>query len=136
MKTFSSFTILVSLIVSAAFAGGPATWTGEYADKKFLNGKGMFQLSLEQKGDEVSVTFCAVYSDGHGAAPDADGKGKLTAKGTVEFTWEDSFSNSGTGTIKKSGNDVVISIKPTHVADARCLQFYGDNIRLKPTGKK
>jgi hypothetical protein len=62
-----------------------------------LKGKGVFQLSLEQKGSDVSVFFSAAHNDGSGAAPEADGKGKVTSKGTVEFTWEDSFKNSGTG---------------------------------------
>ena len=70
------------------------------------------------------------------ARPEADGKGKVTGKGMVEFTWEDSFKNSRTGTIKRAGNDVVVSLKPTHVTESRCLEFYGDNIRLKSAGKK
>jgi FlaG/FlaF family flagellin (archaellin) len=129
------FTILV-IAISPALAAAPAGFTGEWADKNYLKGKGVFQLSLEQKGSDVSVFLSAGRSDGSGAAPDADGKGKVTAKGTVEFTWEDSFKNSGTGTIKRAGNDVVVSLKPTHVIDSRCLEFYGDNIRLKPAGKK
>lgn len=124
---FAPFTIL---------AAGPASFAGEYADKSYLKGKGVFQMSLEQAGNNVSVFFSAAHSDGSGAAPEADGKGKITNQGTIQFTWSDSFNNSGTGTIKKSGNDVIVSIKTTKVADSHCLQFYGDNIRLKPAGKK
>src|SRR5262249_15656140 len=101
----------------------------------FLNGTSVFQLSLEQSGNDVSVFFSATHTDGSGAAPEADGKGKVSGD-KVQFSWSDSFNNSGTGTIKKSGNDVIISIKTNKVADSRCLQFYGDNIRLKPAGKK
>ena len=136
MKTFPSLAIFFALIVSAAFAADPASFAGEYADKNYLSGKGVFQMSLEQKGSDVSVFFSAGRSDGSGADPEANGKGKVTSKGTVEFKWEDSFKNSGTGTIKHIGNEVLVSIKPTHVADSRCLEFYGDNIRLKPAGKK
>jgi hypothetical protein len=136
MKTFPSLAIFFALIVSAAFAADPASFAGEYADKNYLSGKGVFQMSLEQKGSDVSVFFSAGRSDGSGADPEANGKGKVTGKGTVEFKWEDSFKNSGTGTIKHIGNEVLVSIKPTHVADSRCLELYGDNIRLKPAGKK
>ena len=129
------FTILV-IAISPALAAAPAGFTGEWADKNYLKGKGVFQLSLEQKGSDVSVFFSAAHDDGSGGAPEADAKGKVTGKGMVEFTWEDSFKNSGTGTIKRAGNDVVVSLKPTHVTESRCLEFYGDNIRLKPAGKK
>ncbi len=87
-------------------------------------------MNLEQTGNNVSVFFSAVYSDGHGAAPEADGSGTIDSKGTVEFKWEDSFKNSGTGTIKRSGEDVVVSINPTTVTEPRCLQFYQNNMRL------
>ena len=127
------------LIVAIAFvlttaAANAQDFAGEYADKNYHGGS-VFQLSLEQSGSDVSVFFSAVHSDGSGAAPEADGKGKVTG-GAVQFTWSDNFNNSGSGTIKKSGKDVIVSIKATKVADPRCLQFYGDNIRLKPAEKK
>ena len=112
------------------------SFAGEYADKNFMSGKGVFQMSLEQNGNEVSVFFSAAHNDGHGAAPEADGKGEVTSKGTVEFKWEDSFKNAGTGTISRSGSDVILWIKATRVAEARCLEFYRPNMRLKPAGKK
>jgi hypothetical protein len=120
----------------SAYAAGPANFAGEYADKNFLNGQGVFQMSLEQNGTNVSVFFAAAHNDGHGAAPEADGSGKVTSKGTVEFKWEDSFKNAGTGTISRSGSNVIVSLKPTRVVDARCLEFYRQNMQLKPAGKK
>src|SRR5947209_14138941 len=108
-------------------AAGPPNFAGEYADKKFLNGQGVFQLSLEQTGNNVSVFFSAGYNDGHGAAPEAEGRGKITAKGTAEFTFEDSCKNAGSGTINRSA-DGVVAIKTTRVADPRCLAFYKQNI--------
>jgi hypothetical protein len=128
--------ILLVGVVSVSHGADNANFAGEFADKNYLHGKGVFQLSLERNGNDVSIFFTAVHNDGSGAAPDAEGDGKVTAKGTVDFKWRDSFNNSGTGTIKQSGNDVLISIKASHVADAGCLQFYGENIRLKPAGKK
>lgn len=129
---------LILLIGLAVFsiAAGAANFAGEYADKNFLNGQAVFQMSLEQSGNTVSVWFSAGYNDGHGAGPDADGNGKVTPKGTVEFKFEDSFKNAGTGTITRAGNDIVVSIKTTRVADPRCLVFYRQNMRLQRVGKK
>ncbi|HWY39791.1 MAG TPA: hypothetical protein VNX27_03255 [Chthoniobacterales bacterium] len=127
--------MLAIAVVTSASGADSADFTGEYADKKFLNGQAVFQLSLEQKGSDVSVFFSAVYSDGHGAAPEANATGKVTSKGIVEFKFEDSFSNTGTGTIKRAGDDVIISIKMAKVAEPRCLPFYGENMRLKQMKK-
>ena len=128
-------TFLVIALGFLAIGAGPSNFAGEYADKKFLNGQGVFQLSLEQNGSNVSVFFSAGYNDGHGAAPDADGTGNVTSKGIVEFTFEDSFKNAGTGTITRSADGVILSLKTTRVADPRCLVFYKQNMRL-PRVKK
>ena len=69
---------------------------GEYTDKHFLKGQAVFQLSLTQKGEQVQVGFDAVYNDGHGAAPEGDGMGKIVGQ-KVQFTFKDSFGNSGNG---------------------------------------
>jgi hypothetical protein len=128
--------ILLTLSAIIVIAADLPNFTGEYADKKFLNGKAVLQMSLEQGGSTASVWFSAVYNDGHGAAPEAAGTGKITGKGTVEFKFEDSFKNLGAGTVARSGEDIIVSIKATRVADSRCLPFYGQNMRLKPAGKK
>lgn len=127
--------ILLVALALVSIAAGPPSFAGEYADKKFLNGQGVFELGLEQNGNNVTVFFSAVYSDGHGAAPEANGTGEVTNKGTVEFKFEDSFNNTGTGTIRRAGDDVIISIKMLKVAESRCLQFYGENMRLKRVKK-
>jgi hypothetical protein len=123
---------LILLVALSLFsiAAAVSNFAGEYADKKFLNGQGVFQLSLEQSGNNISVFFSAAYNDGRNAAPEADGTGKITSKGTVEFKFEDSFKNAGTGTITRSSDGVVLSIKTTRVADPRCLVFYKQNMRL------
>jgi hypothetical protein len=128
-RLFLSF-FLIPLAMAGA---GTENFSGEWAEKN-LNGNSVFQLSLEQTGSEVSVFFSANRKDGGGAAPEADGKGKVT-EGKVQFTWSDSFNNSGSGTIRRAGSDVILSLKPSHVADSRCLAFYSQNIRLKPAGK-
>ena len=132
MKSFPviSAAILTFLSVESAFASGPANFAGEYADKKFMNGAAILQLSLEQTGSKVSIFFSGVRHDGQGAAPEFDSTGTVTGKGAVEFKFEDGMKNSGTGTITRAGDDVLLSLKPTHVADPRCLPFYGKNMRL------
>src|ERR1700720_126209 len=109
--------ILLVALALVSIAAGPPNFAGEYADKKFLNGQGVFELGLEQNGNNVTVFFSAVYSDGHGAAPEANGTGEVTNKGTVEFKFEDSFNNTGTGTVRRAGDDVIISIKMLKVAE-------------------
>src|SRR3954470_4729519 len=91
--------IAVGFAFIFATVSAHAQFAGEWADKNF-HGNSVFQLGLEQTGSDVSVFFSANRKDGGGAAPEADGKGKVSG-GTVQFTWSDSFNNSGTGTIKR-----------------------------------
>ena len=93
-------------------------------------------MSLEQSGNALSVWFSTGYNDGHGIQPVADGTGRVSAKGTVEFTFKDSSNNAGAGTITRAGEDIIVSLKTTRVADSRCLELYGQNMRLKKVGKK
>jgi hypothetical protein len=135
MKSAAMIVVLTLFCVAANAADSPG-WVGEYTDKKFLSGRAVFQLSIEQSGSAMHIRFDAVWVDGHGAAPEADGPGKLSGN-TLTFKWEDSFKNSGTGTITRSGDDVLVTINATKVADPSCLQFYGKNMRLKrATAKK
>lgn len=110
------------------------SFTGEFADKKFMNGKAVLQLSLEQTGNKVTIFFSGVRHDGQGAAPEINAAGAVNGN-TVQFKFEDDLKNAGTGTITKSGDDMLVSIKATKVADARCMQFYGQNLRLKRVKK-
>jgi hypothetical protein len=130
---FAAF--LTLLVCLAARAADAPSWAGEYRAEKFLNGLAVFQLSIEQSGSSMQVTFDGAYMDAHGAAPEGQGPAKI-AGDTLQFKFEDSFSNSGTGTITRAGDDIIVSMKTTHVAEARCLAFYGQNMRLKRVGKK
>jgi hypothetical protein len=118
------------LIASNGFSAEPS-WVGKYANENFLNGQAGFQLMIEQSGNAIQISFDAAYKDAHGAAPDGGGDAKIAADNELEFKWEDSFSNSGTGTIKRAGDGVIVSMKTTRVVDERCLAFYGDKMRLK-----
>ena len=52
-------------------------------------------------GDSAELEFSAGSADGSGAAPDGSGKGQLNEKGELEFTFDDSFGNKGTGAFSK-----------------------------------
>jgi hypothetical protein len=128
---------LVSVVLFAAASdvlSAGENFSGEYADQNFLNGQAVFQMSLEQSGDTVSVWFSAGYNDGHGAAPEAAGTGKVTDKGTVQFKFKDSSKNAGTGRIAPAGEGITVLLKTKHVSDSSCLEFYGQKIWLKRVG--
>ena len=92
-------------------------------------------MSIEQSGTAIQVSFDAVYNDGHGAAPEAHGPARVAAKDMLGFSFQDSFHNAGSGTIRRAGDDVIVSLKTTRVADSRCLPFYWQNMRLKRVKK-
>ncbi|HEY4271784.1 MAG TPA: hypothetical protein VGM65_07250 [Candidatus Udaeobacter sp.] len=131
---WSSVALLISIILGGTAFNSPSaepSWTGEYADKNFLNGQAVFELSIQQSGNAVQVSFHAAYDDAHGAAPDGDGHAKISGKNKLAFNWEDSFRNSGTGTITRADDGIIVSMKTTHVVESRCLVFYGQNMPLK-----
>ena len=127
--------LFILIVLASALAAEAPNWAGEYADKKFLNGQAVFELSIEQSGNAIQVSFDAVYNDGHGAAPEAHGPARVAAKDMLEFSFQDSFHNAGSGSIRRAGDDVIVSLKTTRVADSRCLPFYGQNMRLKRVRK-
>jgi hypothetical protein len=125
------FLAAASIAVQAADSPG---WAGQYHDEKFLGSRAVFQLSIEQLGNKMQVSFDAAWVDGHGAAPEAEGPATVSGN-TLTFTFKDTFDNSGSGTITRAGNDILVSINPTHVVEPRCLAFYGKNMRLKKAKK-
>jgi hypothetical protein len=71
--SLSGVALLTSIIVSATSSNTPSAepkWAGDYADKKFLDGQAVFQMSIEESGNAIQVSFDAAYNDAHGAAPD------------------------------------------------------------------
>jgi hypothetical protein len=131
MKTGSFSTAFLSLCLAASLPAKEANWTGNYTDKKYLNGQAVFQLNVLHEGEAITVDFDAVYNDGHGCAPQGNGPAKIVDENTLQFTFTDTAGNAGTGTIKRVGDGVIISIKPTRVADSRCIVLYKGDIRLK-----
>src|SRR5438132_11579243 len=78
---------LLLAIAPGAIASNTASadpkWAGEYADKNFLRGQAAFQMSIEQSGNSIEVSFNAAYVDAHGAAPDGGGQAKITGKNAL-----------------------------------------------------
>ncbi len=136
-KRLAQIFCAVALVVSSspASAAEAGSWVGEFRNPKLLNGKATFQLSIEQQGSKMQVSFDAVRNDGKGPAP--EGYGPATAAGdTLPFRFTDNFRNAGTGTIRRSGDDVILSIKTTRVGNKDATSFYGENIQLKRVGKR
>jgi hypothetical protein len=95
-KHFFPFAMIALAIIGTVMAAsGPAKFDGEFVNKKFLNGQGVFEFSVHQSGSALEIAFDAAYSDGHGATPDATGAGKVNGN-TAQFAWKDSQGNTGT----------------------------------------
>ena len=129
------FSVVVTLALGpTGIAAESSSWAGEFKNEKLLKGTATLQLSIEQQGRKVQVSFDAVRNDGKGAAP--EGQGLATASGdTLQFKFEDNFRNAGTGTIRRSGEDVILSMKTTRVGNKDAAMFYMDNMQLKRAGK-
>ena len=135
MQTRVLISLLTLILAAPLCFAGANDWPGQYRAEKFLGGRAVFQLTIEQSGSKMQVSFDAAWVDAHGAAPEAEGPAQVSGN-TLTFKFEDTFQNSGTGTITRAGNDILVSINPTHVVEPRCLAFYGKNMRLKRVAKK
>jgi hypothetical protein len=112
-------------------SAGRAEFCRGVRGQKFLKWPSHISNELGAERNTVSVWFSTGYNDRHDCGPDAEGKGKITPKGAIEFTFRDSANNSGSGAITCVGSDIIVSMKTTRVADPRCLVFYRQNMRLK-----
>ena len=92
--TTSCAALLLCFGLVAALPAKEAGWTGNYTDKKYLNGHAVIQLNILQAGETISVDFDAVYNDGHGCAPKGSGPAKVVDKNTLLFTFTDSANNA------------------------------------------
>jgi hypothetical protein len=63
---WSSVALFISIILIATvskIASAEPNWAGEYSDKNFLNRQAAFQMSIEQSGNAIQVSFDAAYTD-------------------------------------------------------------------------
>lgn len=131
MKAFlltACLSVLLSPVLLHASEG--ADWAGEYSDKKFLNGSAVFQLTIEQSGNKIQVSFDAANNNGSGCAPEAQGMATASGKDKLTFTFRDNQGNSGNGTISRAGDQLTVSLKATKVAKQDCAKFYREGIHL------
>lgn len=92
------------------------------------------EVRITESGGRYTLEFSFGYLDGHGAAPDGNGTGKLDAHGVLSFQFEDSFSNRGRGTFRTDHNGHWLLIQIDQVEEPRCLAFYG-KVRMARQGK-
>lgn len=88
-------------------------------------------------GGKLAFGMTAGHPDGHGAAPDGSGEGKVGSDGVLHFSFEDSFFNRGTGTFQRVGpGRYRLEITITQVKDSRCLAYYGAHVLKRDTKYK
>lgn len=109
---------------AAEKAAQPAPdFTGNY--ERAGDSKAVFILHVRQAGNNAELEYSASKADGTGAAPDGNGSGSLNDKGALEFTFEDSFGNKGTGTLKKTGKSFQLDLKAVTINEPRAVKLYG-----------
>jgi hypothetical protein len=86
----------------------------------------VFSLEVTQSGTRAKISFSASMADGSGAAPDADGAGKI-AHGVLSFKFKDSFDNEGACKLQyQSATGVYqLDMVVTKVVESPPLHFYG-----------
>ncbi len=126
---------LSGLIVASPVQAAPApktNFTGSYE----LLGKRtdrVFSMAVQLNGRRAKINFSASMADGTGAAPDAEGTGKIQ-DGVLNFKFKDSFDNEGTCKLQflPSSESYQLDMVVTKVVEPSPLHFYG-TLQLKKT---
>lgn len=127
--------IAVFASIGIVLAGVSTDLTGDFA---YESGSERHDVAIHvtikaEGGGKFSLALMAAHPDGHGAAPDGDGEGRVDREGVLHFPYEDSFSNKGTGKFQGTKDGYVLSIHITDVQDPRCLAYYGEHtLQRKP----
>jgi hypothetical protein len=113
-----------------AAADPPQNFTGSYELAGHRTDRS-FTLQVSQDGKRAKVSFSAAMADGSGAAPDADGTGKIE-HGVLAFKFKDSFDNEGTCKLQLQPSTEVYQLDMviTKVVESSPLHFYG-TLQLK-----
>src|ERR1700677_1325293 len=123
--------ILFVFVIFAGTASARADDKVNYSGHYELAGKKSdrsFSLDITQDHSRADVSFSAAMSDGSGAAPDGEGKGRIE-DGVLSFKFKDSFANEGTCHITpvKAGEGtyrLVMTI--LKVINPEPMHFYGE----------
>ncbi len=107
--------------------GGSYELAGQRTDRQF-------SLEVRQSGSRVKVDFTAAMADGSGAAPDAEGDGKIE-DGVLSFKFKDSFDNEGRCKLQPNHGVYRLDMVVTKVVEPSPLHFYG-TLLLKKTSDR
>ncbi len=55
----------------------------------------------------------------------------VSGKDRLQFSFHDNQGNTGNGTITRSGDDLLVSLKTTKAVKQDCTKFYRDGIRVE-----
>ena len=130
---------ILVLVESIAIAGISSDLTGDFVYESGSERDDVaIYVTVKAEGDgKFSLALMAAHPDGHGAAPDGDGEGRVDHDGVLRFPFQDSFFNKGTGTFQRTKDGYVLSIHIADVQDARCLAYYGEHtLQRKPREKE
>lgn len=94
------------------------------AEYESSDGDVFVRVSTRKEGARMMLEFQSAHASGRGAAPDGWGTG-TTIEGEFRFSYEDSFGNKGSGTLKATGDGAHLDITLHEIADPRCMAFYG-----------
>jgi len=130
--------LLIGLFVACPAAAAPAPkpdFNGSYELAGKPSGR-VFSLEVQLKGRRATVSFSASMTDGAGAAPDADGTGKVDDD-VLSFKFKDSFNNEGTCKLRLLPNSSLyqLDMVVTKVVEPSPLHFYS-TLQLKKTSAR
>ncbi|MGA3171581.1 MAG: hypothetical protein ABSE62_11280 [Chthoniobacteraceae bacterium] len=139
MKPSSAAPLVIFLLAACVTTSPPPVAQSHPAGQSHSSLTGTYEYRSGDGPQDVDVTitishgsngyhlgFEGGHPDGNGAAPDGDGTGQIGPDGVFRFDFEDSFSNRGTGTFRRTSGGYALSINITTVADSSCMMFYGD----------
>ena len=121
--------IVLAACVCTVLAGAGPDLAGSFVHESGSDRDAVaISVTVEAEADgKFSLSLMAAHPDAHGAAPDGGGEGRVDHDGVLRFTYEDSFSNKGTGTFRRTKKAYLLSINIDHIEDPRCLVFYGEH---------
>jgi len=142
-RPFLPFFVAIVVLLAGLFAATPASaapapkpdFSGHYELAGNRTDR-MFNLEVQLNGRRAKISFTACMADGSGAAPDADGTGKIE-DGVLNFKFTDSFNNEGTCKLQllPASSLYQLDMVVTKVVEPTPLHFYG-TLQLKKISER
>ena len=127
------FAGLLAVTTSTVQASPPLSYNGSYELAGNRTDR-QFSLEVRQIGSRVKIDFTAAMADGSGAAPDAEGDGRIE-DGVLSFKFKDSFDNEGLCKLQPSHGVYQLDMVVTKVVEPSPLHFYGTLLLKKTAGR-